>query len=194
MRPSSALFGILLLAPLLAACETQVPARSFPEISFAHEQPINLDVAQIQVESAPPSNDPAAGAIVHDLPVSLSTVADQWARQRLRAVGQSGTAVVRVEKANVVEEKLKKTGGFRGAFTTDQTERYTGEVVMSISIADDRGQAMARGTASRSRTIGEDASLAVREKLWFDLVEQLAREIDSVMEKEIRQYLTAYLR
>jgi hypothetical protein len=194
MKLSSALFGILLLAPLLAACETQVPARNFPEISFAHEQPINLDVAQIQVESASPAAAPANGTIVHELPVNLSTVAEQWARQRLKAVGQSGTAIVRIEKATVVEEKLKKTDGFRGMFTTDQTERYVGDVEMSVSILDDRGQAMARGSATRSRTIAEGVTLAAREKLWFELVEQLAREIDTVMEKEIRQYLAAYLR
>lgn len=194
MRVSSAVFGILLLAPLLAACETQVPARSFPDISFAHQPPLNLDVAQIQVETAPPPPAPANGTIVRDLPVTLSTVAEQWARQRLKAVGQRGTAVVRIEKATVVEEKLKKTEGFRGAFTTDQTERYVGDIAMSVSISDDRGQALARGSATRSQTISEGVTLATREKLWFDLVEQLAREIDAVMEKEIRQYLTTYLR
>ena len=194
MRLSSALIGILLLALLLAACETRVPGRSFPEISFAHETPLNLDVAQIQVEKAPPAPSPAKGTIVHELPVSLSTVAEQWAHQRLKAVGRSGTATVRIEKATVVEEKLKKTEGFRGAFTTDQTERYVGNIEMSVSIVDDRGQAMARGSATRSRTVAENATLAEREKLWFELVESLGREIDSVMEKEIRQYMAAYLR
>lgn len=193
MRLSWGLFGIMLLAPFLAACETQVPGRSFPEISFAHETPFNLDVASVQVESQP-APAPASGAIVHELPVTLASAAEQWARQRLKAVGQSGTAVVRIEKATVVEEKLKKTEGFRGAFTTDQTERYVGELAMSVTIVDARGQGIARASATRSRTVAEDASLADREKLWFEMVEQIAREVDSVMEQQIRQYLASYLR
>lgn len=193
MRLSWGLFAIMLLTPFLAACETQVPARSFPEISFAHETPLNLDVASIQVESQP-TPAPASGVIVHELPVTLASAAEQWARQRLKAVGQSGTAVVRIEKASVVEEKLNKTEGFRGAFTTDQTERYVGELAMSVTIADARGQGIARASATRTRTVAEDASLADREKLWFEMVEQIAREVDSVMEQQIRQYLASYLR
>lgn len=193
MRLSWGLFSIMLLTPFLAACETQVPARSFPEISFAHEKPFKLDVASIQVESQP-TPAPANGVIVHELPVTLASAAEQWARQRLKAVGQSGTAVVRIEKATVVEEELKKTEGFRGAFTTDQTERYVGELAMSVTIADARGQGIARASATRSRTVAEDASLADREKLWFEMVEQIAREVDSVMEQQIRQYLAGYLR
>ena len=195
MRRSLAQIGFFLAAALLlTACETNVPARSFPEISFAHQPPLALDVAQIQVETAPPQPAPADAAVVHELPISLAKVGETWARQRLKAVGQSGTAVVRIENATVLEEKLKKTEGLRGAFTTDQTERYVGNLAMSVTIEDSRGQALARGQATRSRTIGEDATLAAREKLWFELVEQTARDIDAVMEKEIRQHMAAYLR
>lgn len=193
MKAIRAFCCILIWAPLLAACETQVPARKFPEISFAHEQPFNLDVASIEVQKEPEAA-PSKGTIVHDLPVNLSTVAEQWAHQRLKAVGQSGTAVVKIEKATVVEEKLKKKEGFRGVFTTDQTERYTGELAMTITITDPRGQGIARANAQRVRTVAEDATLAEREKLWFDMVETLAREVDSVMEQQIRTYLPSYLR
>ena len=193
MTPIRTLSWLVLLVPLLAACETQVPGRSFPQISFAHQQPFNLDVASIQVENqAAPA--PEGASVVHELPVSVATVAEQWAHQRLKAVGSSGTAIVRIEKAAVVEEKLKKTEGFRGAFTTDQTERYTGDLAMSVTVNDDRGQGIARASARRVRTVAEDATLAEREKLWFEMVEHLAREVDSVMDQQIRTYLTSYLR
>jgi hypothetical protein len=193
MKPLRILYCFLLLAPLLAACETEVPARKFPEISFAHEPPINLDVASVQVENkpAPPSSQ---GTVVYDLPVTPSSVAEKWAQQRLKAVGQRGSAIVHIEKASVVEEKLKKTEGLRGLFTTDQTERYIGELQISVSISSERGQATARAEAKASRTIAEDASLADREKLWFELVEHLAREIDSVLDQQIKAHLSDYLR
>lgn len=193
MKRLRTLYCVMMLAPLVAACETAVPARTFPEISFAHQPPINLDVASVEVENKPETPS-AAGAVVHELPVTLSSVAERWARERLKPVGTRGTAIVRVEKASVIEEKLKKTEGIRGAFVTDQTERYVGEMQMSITIADDRGQATARAEARRARSIAEDASLADREKLWFELVETVARETDKVFEQQIRTYLTSYLR
>lgn len=185
--------AMLMGAVVLGGCDTPVPARSFPDISFAHKTPYSLDVATIEVESQP-APAPDNGEVVHELPVSLTGVADKWARQRLKAVGQSGVAVVKIEKASVVEERLKKTGGVRGAFTTDQTERYIGELQVSISIADNRGQALARAGSSRTRTIAEDATLAEREKLWFDIVERLARGMDAEMDKQIPEHLTNYLR
>lgn len=193
MKRLRTLYCVMMLAPLVAACETAVPARTFPEISFAHQPPINLDVASVEVENKPETPS-ASGAGVHELPVTLSSVAERWARERLKPVGTRGTAIVRVEKASVIEEKLKKTEGIRGAFVTDQTERYIGEMQMSITIADDRGQATARAEARRARSIAEDASLADREKLWFELVETVARETDKVFEEQIRAYLTSYLR
>jgi hypothetical protein len=183
----------MLTALTLAACETRVPARSFPEISFSHKTPYNLDVAAIVVEKEPVAA-PDKGSLVHELPVTLSDVAEKWAHQRLKAVGQSGTAIVRIGKASVVEEKLTKTGGIRGAFTTDQTERYIGELEISVSISDSRGEAMARAGANRTRSIAEDATLAEREKLWFELVEKIARDTDAQMDQQIPAHLTSYLR
>jgi hypothetical protein len=193
MKILRALSLVMLLAPVLAACETQVPARRFPEISFAHQPPINLDVASIEVDKQPPAA-PASGTVLYDLPVPLATVAETWANQRLKAVGQQGSATLRIEKATVVEEKLKRTEGFRGAFTTDQTERYAGELALTLTVVTGRGQGVARGSAQRARTVPEDATLAEREKLWFEMVEQLGREVDSVMEQQIRAHLSNFLR
>jgi len=183
---------VAVIAFLLAGCETPVPARKFPEIGFLHKAPYKLDVATVEVEKQPAA--PQAGNIVHELPVSLTTVAETWARQRLTAAGTSGSAIVRIEKASIVEEKLKKTGGIRGMFTTDQTERYTGELEISVSLANNRGQAMVRANARKIRTIAEDATLADREKLWFEMVEKLAREVDDQMDIEIHGHLGNFLR
>jgi hypothetical protein len=182
-----------LVAAFLGGCDTPVPSRSFPDISFTHKIPYNLDVASIEVETRP-APAPDKGTVVHELPVSLTAVAEKWARQRLKPVGASGVAVVTIEKASVVEQRLKKTGGVRGAFTTDQTERYIGELQLSISIAENRGQALARAGSTRTRTIAEDATLAEREKLWFDMVEKLTRGMDAEMDKQIPQHLAIYLR
>lgn len=180
------------MALLLAGCETNVPARSFPDIGFLHKAPYKLDVAKIEVEKQTPA--PEAGSIVFDLPVTLTAVAEKWARQRLTAVGTNGTAVVKIEKATMVEENLKKTGGLRGVFTTDQTQRYTADLAISISLSNDHGQGTVQASARKIRTIAEDATLAEREKLWFDMVETLAREVDDEMDRQIAAHLQEFLR
>ena len=193
MNLPKSVIAIVLLAMAVSACETPVPARNFPEISFKHKTPYKIDVEAVEIEVMP-QTPPAKGTLVKELPVPLTVVAEAWAAQRLQAVGKSGTAVVRIEKAEMVEEKLKKTGGIKGAFTTDQTERYSGQLQVSVSIADIRGLALARAGATRSRTIAEDATLAEREKLWFSMVESLGRDMDAEMDRQIPKHLSGYLR
>ena len=181
------------MALLLAGCETNVPARSFPDIGFLHKTPYKLDVATIEVDKQAPAA-PETGSIVHELPVTVDAVAEKWAHQRLVAVGTNGSAVVKIEKASMVEENLKKTGGLRGVFTTDQTQRYTADLEISLSLSNEHGKGMVRASARKIRTIAEDATLAEREKLWFDMVETLAREVDDEMDRQIGGHLQEFLR
>jgi hypothetical protein len=187
----SLVFSVL-AAVLLAGCETPVEGRQFPEIGFSHQTPIALNVASVTVEKPAPSA--VKGSVEHELPVTLVAVAERWARQRIKPVGQQGTAVVKIEQAQMVEERLKKKGGIKGAFTTDQTERYRATLQMSVSVVDQTGQAQARASGNRTRTVAEDASLADREKIWFQMVESLSRSVDKVLEEQIRKHMTAYLR
>ena len=112
-------------------------------------------------------------SIDYELPVSLRKTAARWARERLKPVGRTGEAVVTIEQATMTEERLKKTGGFRGAFVTDQTERYRGVLRMSVAVTTPRGEAVARAAGERARTVAEDATLADREKVWFEITETL---------------------
>ncbi len=187
----SLVFSVL-AAVLLAGCETPVEGRQFPQIGFSHQTPIALNVATITVEKPAPST--VQGNVEHELPVTLASVAERWAQQRLKPVGQQGTAVVKIEEAQMIEERLKKKSGIKGAFTTDQTERYRATLRMSVSIADQTGQAEARASGNRTRTVAEDASLADREKVWFQMVESLSRNVDKVLEEQIRKHMTAYIR
>jgi hypothetical protein len=178
---------------LVGACETAVEGRNFAQISFAHMPPIKLDVAKIDVREAAPEA-PGNGNIEHELPVSLRGAARSWARERLQAVGQSGTAVVTVEQADFKEERLTKTKGLKGIFTTDQVERYRARLTLSVMISSPTGSATARAMGSRSQTVPEDASLADREKVWFSMTEKLVKAVDAEMEKRIRKNLHSYLR
>jgi hypothetical protein len=192
-RPIVLLGAVLVLALSLGACETPVEGRKFPQISFSHQAPIRLDVAQIDI-TKPPMQNLSKDNIEHELPVSLNKAAEIWARERLKPVGNRGVAVVSIEKASFTETQLKRTAGIKGAFTTDQSERYIADLRMSVKISDLRGEGVARAEGSRKQTVREDITLAEREKVWFRMVEGLIRDLDKELEKQMRAYLGQFIR
>lgn len=190
----AAMAGILLLSGLLlGGCETPVEGRKFPEISFRHQTPIRLDVAQVEVRKPAP-HAMSKENIEHELPVSLVGTAERWAHERLKPVGTRGAVVVAIEEASFTETSLKRTTGIKGAFTTDQSERYDAKLRMSVKISDLRGEGSARATGSRRQSVREDITLADREKIWFKMVESLIRDLDKELEKQIRAYLGQFIR
>jgi len=195
-RPSirwlPALLCLVLLA--LAACETPPPETRFPEMTFAHLGPIRLDVADIELVEAhpPPLKHPN---VEHLAPTSPADAMRRWAADRLRATGGAGRAKLTIERADIVETALKKTGGVRGLFTTDQSERYDATLEVVLEVRDDQGRrsGFAKARASRSRTIAEDASAADRDRLLFRLTEELMADIDRTLEENIRRHLASFL-
>lgn len=193
-RRRAAMSGIILaLGLLLGGCETPVEGRNFPEISFKHERPIRLDVARVEVRKPMP-HAMTKENIENELPVSLVATAERWAHERLKPVGNRGVVVVTIEEASFTETSLKRTKGIKAAFTTDQSERYDAKLRMSVKISDLRGEGSARATASRKQSVREDITLADREKVWFKMEENLIRDVDKELEKQIRTYLGQFIR
>jgi hypothetical protein len=85
----------------------------------------------------------------------------------------------------------------RGAFTTDQAQRYDLSLACSLEILDDRTnirQAFASAASTRFRTVPEGISINEREKVWFDLVEASMNDINAEMERQIRANMARFLR
>ncbi len=185
----------MVVASLLAACETAAPIPEYPEITFTNLPRIKLDVARIEVRmdyKAPLK----APNVEHEFPVTPAAVAERWAADRLEAVGSTGLARVIVKDASVVEVKLERTKGLKGVFTKDQSERYDGKIEMVIEIRSERGyrDAFAAAKATRSRSVPEDISLNDREKVWFEMTEAMIKDINAEFERTIPQYLSKWLR
>ena len=168
-------FSVLCLAVVaatVAGCAAKVERPGFPQISFAHLQPISLNVARVEVVNRYAS--PAARPNVeHEFPVSPAATAMNWGRDRLKPVGPSGTARVVVRRASVVEVPLQRSTGVRGVFTRDQSERYDAVIDMMVEIRDETGnvRSTVESTAKRSRSVSENISLNDREKVWFEMTE-----------------------
>ena len=178
----------------LAACTTRNPTPVYPDLTFVNRQPIRLNVGTIQIvdEVVPPIKAPN---VEHLAPVTPAAAMERWARDVLQVAGSSGRAVMAIRQGSIVEQRLKTTTGLKGAFTTDQSERYTVAMAGQLDLFDGAGirlgQALAE--AERSKTIAEDASLNDRERLWYDLVEATARDFATAMERAIKRELAAYV-
>ena len=170
----------------LAACQSGPGRPTYPDLSYAHLAPIRLNVADIQVERVYVS--PGTKPNVEQLfPVRPADAAERWARDRLKPVGAEGVAVVKILQAGVVEVELPRTSGVRGAFTTDQSERYDGvlEVQIDVSSRARGSTAMVSSRAQRSRTVAEDVTLNDREKLWFEMTEAMMNDLNASLERQI---------
>lgn len=195
MSRSPALASILAVVFLLTGCATEVQKPGFSQISFAHLQPISLNVARIEVENRYVSSATRPN-VEHEFPVSPAAVASNWGRDRLRAVGQSGVARVVVRRASVVEVPLKRTTGVTGAFTRDQSERYDAIIDMMVELRDTDGnvRVTAESTAKRSRSVSENVSLIEREKIWFEMTETMMSDLNTALENQVRIHMKEWIR
>jgi len=195
-RRSALALPVALAAAMLAGCSMPPPGPEFPPIRFLDTSPFVLDAGAIEiVDDYPPS---PTGSPVASFPVTPAEAMRSWGQDRLLAagtgdVGRIGRFVI--TEASVTEEQLPRTGGVRGMFTTDQTERYTVTVSARFEVRNPRSrEGFAEVRSLRSATAAENLNLNDRRKLWHGLVQQVMNDFDAAMTTQIRQNLPSYLR
>jgi len=155
---------------------------------------LSLDVAKLETMSSytPPMSAPNVDHLFHTSPAGAL---GRWAKDRLRAVGKNGFARFTIIEASVTETQLDMKKGIIGAFTKDQSERYDAVLEAKLEIFDDSDLSVgfARAKATRSVTVREDSSVNQREQAWFHLTEELVRDIDAELQKNISMYLSRWL-
>ncbi len=196
IRRSIAALLVVALAGL-AACNTPPSREPFPKLTYVHLPPYRLAVGRVEIVEAYHSPMTAPN-IEQNFPVSPAATAEQWARDRLQAVGGPGHAVYTVLRASATETHLagdQGTGLF-GDFTIPQSERYDLNIAVRLEIIDPNGRVAASvdASATRSRTVAADATLNDRERVWFNMTEQAMVDLNASLDKSIPQYLRAYLR
>lgn len=188
------LVPVLLGGLTLAACATPPPQSRFPEITFKHLPPIQLDVREVIVtdEYKAPGIPPN---VEHLFPVRPATAAMAWGRDRLVAAGTGRTLRYIVRDATATETALKTKKGITGVFTDDQSERYELRIAVELQIVGDDGrtEATVNAQAERSITVPEDSKLSEREQVWFKLTEDTMKELDAQLEKTIKSVFFQYV-
>ena len=196
MLSRAARFGFGLFAAILVSgCADKPVVQRLPEISFANQRPIYLDVAQLEIVSQfQPSG--RAPNYEHLMPVSPEAATIRWAQDRLRPVGRTGYARVTIKDAAVIRTDLRTDKGVKGMFKDEQAERYDGTVEVLVEILDARHLPMAAevtARAARTRTLNEDVTVNERERALFDITDSMARDIDVQLDGLIRSYLSRWV-
>jgi hypothetical protein len=180
---------------LLVACESGPPPRpTFPDIRFTGEPPLRIDAAGVDIVRVfRPSLQ--APQVEHLFPVAPERAMENWALDRLQPVGTSRRIRVRILDASVKEVELPRTTGVRGAFTTDQAQRYEAVAEMTVDLMSDRGfpERSVSAKATRSRSVPEDITPNDREKVWYELTQALMADLDAELERQIRANFGFYL-
>jgi len=172
---------------VLVACSTAPPHPTFPDLHFTGVPPIALNVAQIDVVNAyqAPFHEPN---VEHLFPVTPAHAMENWAHDRLKAVGTGGHAVFTIKNASVIETELPRTGGVQGALTTQAAERYDLTLAATIQIIDDRGleARSASVNTTLSQSVLEGISPNGRDTAWYGMIKDAMVNFDRQMESEIR--------
>ena len=184
--------ALLLLAGLgLAPMAVPASAQQAPGFGFTQGEPIILDVAEIEVSNdyVPPMKEPN---VEHLVPVTPAESVRLWVQDRLKAGGSSGRARVVIRRASVVEVPLQRTGGIKGWFTKDQSERYEGRLEVEVHVEQPGRGFSGYTTASvvRTTSVAEDVSVAERERTWTTLVREMAQDLDQQLTAGIKANLS----
>jgi hypothetical protein len=187
---------IVAAALLLAACADAPPPTNFPRLTYSHLGAFVLEVSEIEIVDA---YQPTLRApnVDHLMPVAPAAAARQWARDRLKTAGSSGRrAVFTIDDGAVTETPLRRKTGVRGVLTVDQSERYDAVLAVRLEIFDIAGRrvGVAEANARRSRSVPEDITLNVRDKIWFSITESVTNDLNAELDRAIPQFLGQYLR
>lgn len=189
-------FGCIICVSLLTlkGCAPQIHKPIFPQISFAHLPTIGLQVSRIEVENLY-ITPTTRSHIEYKLPISLGATASNWGRDRLKALGHSGVVRLVVRRASLIEVPLKHSGGLKSVFTRDQSERYDAVIDILVELRDAAGKVRvtAESVATRSRSVSENISLVEREKLWFEMVNEMMVDLNKSLEQQIRKHMKNWL-
>ncbi len=187
---------LCLVAPaVLAGCAQPPPTGPrFPDITFQQLGKYTFAVGRIEIvrEYQPPLRAPNVDHLFPEPPMKM---AEQWARDRLVAAGGPGELRYVIKRASVVEAELPRTTGIRGAFTKDQAQRYDAVVEVELEVRNERGyrDGIVTARAERRQSVGEDVSLAGRERTWFAMTEALARDLNDELSRNIEAQLPRFL-
>ena len=174
----------------LTSCSVPAPSSAYPEITFSHLPPIRLKVAEVDIVEnyVPPHRGPN---VDHLFPITPVAALRQWIVDRIEAAGKTRRGRVIIEDARVVAVDLPVRKGLQGLFYKEQEVRYAAAMEARVEVRSERGfqNSFATARVTRSKTASEEMTLAEKGQLFFGLTEELIKELNSVLEANIRMHM-----
>ena len=185
----------LLVVGLLWACTSDYETFEPPPLDYGDRAPLELAVERVAVDSAyRPAGAPPY--VDHVMPVSPEAATRALLTQRLRAVGGTDRLQAVILEASVQEETLEPATGVRGYLTTEPAARLHGRIQVRIDRLDAAG--MVTGSVStaveRTRAIPEGVGYAERERIGYELVQDLVDDLDAGLSANLRESFAALVR
>ena len=170
-------------------------SRPVPELTFVHSSPILLEVREAQIDPRyrSPGTAPNIEQTVNPTPEAALI---KWAQQRLRAVGTENIARFTILNAPLTAERLPKSSGLAGVFSSEPEQRWTVTVEAQLEILDESGGRLDGYIAkvTRTRDLPQGLTYEERNLFWYDLLSATMSEFDAQMSAGLRQYLSKWLR
>ena len=183
------LLAALLPAVLAAGCATDDPQPPSPPPppEFRFLTPLRLEVGDVMIDDK--LGSAASGDAGSRIAVTPADYLRAIARDRLRADGTTGRAIVVLQKAEVIETRVPTRGAM---FTAEVDTRYEGRMAMRVDIlgADGSPAGFAEADVRRSREVLQNASASARSQV----VQAIARDLADAMNVEIEFQLRRSLR
>jgi len=188
-------YSHLLLVLVLPGCMNDMLDPVYPQISFTHREPIKLAVGTVEIKNEyfPPTTRPN---VEHEFPISPAKAVIHWVQGRLIPVGKTGSVIVIIRDASVLEVPLALQRGVKNFFTRQQSHRYDGTIDLRVEIrdSDNNVKAVVQSVAQMSRTVPENLSIKAREEIWFKLTEEMMGDLDKSLQNLIYNHLKKWLR
>ena len=186
---------LVVVLGLLSGCASEYQSFEPPPLDFGDRPPLELAVERVTVDSvhrpagAPPDVDDG-------LPLSPETAARALLEQRLRAVGGTDRLQAVILDASVEEEALETTSGVRGWLTTESAARLEGRLKVRVDRVDPAGSVVRSiSTAvTRTRAIPEGVGYAERQRIAYELVRDLAQDLDAGLSANVRESFAELVR
>jgi len=176
------------LALGLAACQ-DAPVSNLTPVTVTNKSPLRVNVAQINVVENYRSSSTAPN-IELTIPTPPVMALKKWTAERLVAAGQQGALEVIIDDASMREPRLPVKDGLTGFFTDQQEARYDASIKVTFRLYDGVDTiSIAEGTvsASQMRTINQKASVAQREAMFNQMIQNIMLTFDSEAELRLRQ-------